>query len=272
MAILNALLARLIDGLLYPFENRPPLVGLAVVSLLAAVAMLAVVRATSDQPRIRAAKRALWACVLEIRLLGHDLRAVLRAAGEMVRHNATYLRLSLVPVLWMALPMGLVIAHLHFHYGYSGLDVGQPALVKVRVRDSTAGIVPVLTAPPGIRIETPAVWIPSLREVAWRIVAERPGDFELAVQVGGEVFTKTVRATGAIVRRSPLRPDGSLISQLLDPAERPLPAGAQVESIAVTYPLRDINVLGLRLHWTIVFFTLSLIFAWALRGRFNVVL
>lgn len=273
MSVLNIILARLVDGLLFAFEDQPPLVGLAVVSLIVAIAMLTVVRAASNQPRLIAVKRSLQACVFEVRLFNDDAVAMLRAVGEMVRHNLTYLRLSMVPVLWMIVPLGLLVAQLQFHYGYDGLEVGQQALVKVRVRNM-AGEPPTMTAPPGIRIETPAVWIPSLREAAWRIAPEQPGDYELTVQAGGQVFTKTVRVSSstAIVRRSPLRTDAGFVNQLLYPAEPPLPDGAQVESIAVTYPRRDVSVLGRGVHWIVVFFALSMVFALALRRRFNVVL
>ena len=274
MASLNALLARVVDGFLRPFEDASPLVGLAVVSLVSAIGMLLVVRATSDQPRIAAVKRTLQACVFEIRLFNDDARAMLRALGEMLRHNLTYLRLAMVPVLWMTVPFGLLLAQLQFHYGYDGLAVGRQAVVTAQLKNSSISPGPVarLIAPHGIRIETPPVWIPSIREVAWRIAAEKPGDYELTVQIGKDVFAKTVRVSDAIVRRSPLRTDGRLVNQLLYPAEPPLPAGAAVESIAVTYPRRAISVLGREIHWMVVFFALSMIFALALRRRFKVVL
>jgi hypothetical protein len=47
-----------------------------------------------------------------------------------------------------------------------------------------------------------------------------------------------------------------------------LPDGA-VESIAVTYPPRAVGVLGFRMHWMVVFFALSVMFAMALRGPFR---
>jgi len=53
--------------------------ALAVVSLISAIGMLLVVRATSDQARVAAVKRALQACVFEIRLFNDDARAMLRA-------------------------------------------------------------------------------------------------------------------------------------------------------------------------------------------------
>jgi uncharacterized membrane protein (DUF106 family) len=271
MSIVNATLARLVDGLLYPFQHQPPLVGLLVASLLTAVAMLAVVRATSDQRRLNAVKRSIQACLFEIRLFNDDARAMWRAVAEIFRHNLAYLRLSMAPLLWMAIPLGLLLAQLQSHYGYRGLDVGQQTLVTVRLKDAPAAD-PVLTAPRGIRIETPAVRIPALGEAAWRIVADEPGDYELALSISGRTFTKTVRVSNAIVRRSPVRPDPGFLSQLRHPAEPPLPADSAVESIAVTYPRRDIGVLGARAHWLIVFFVLSTIFAFALRRRFGVVL
>jgi len=274
VATLNALLTRVVDGFLSPFEDASPLVGVAVVSLVSAIGMLLVVRVTSDQARIAAVKRTLQACVFEIRLFNDDARAMLRALGEMLRHNLTYLRLAMVPVLWMAVPFGLLLAQLQFHYGYDGLAVGRQAVVTARIKQSSSSSGPAarLIAPPGIRIETPPVWIPSIREVAWRVAAEKTGDYVLKVQIGVDVFPKTVRVSDAIVRLSPLRIEGTLVNQLLYPAEPPLPVGAAVESIAVTYPRRAISILGRDIHWMVVFFALSMIFAVALRRRFNVVL
>jgi hypothetical protein len=270
MATLNIVLARLADLLLYPLEDRSPLVGLTIVSLASAIVIVAFVHATSDRTRLADVKRAHRASFLEIRLFNGDLRAMARALGEMLRHDVTQLRLSLVPALWMVVPLGLGVAQLQFRYGYSGLEIGRPTLVEVRVNKPLIGASSretdegrpalVLTAPPGIRVETPAVWIPSLRESAWRIVAEQPGDYELVVQAGGELFTKTVRVTSGIVRLSPIRTDGGLVNQLLSPAEPPLPEGAPIESIAVTYPRREILVLGREVHWMIVFISLSTVF------------
>ena len=61
---------------------------------------------TSDQrahPRRQA--RRLHAALFEIRLFNDDLSAIFRAQAEMLRHNLTYLRLSLVPMIWMFVPL-----------------------------------------------------------------------------------------------------------------------------------------------------------------------
>ena len=203
MTAVNTVLGGLVGALLFPFKSLPPIVGLLVVSALTAVGMLVVFRATSNQARIAAVKRSIHAGLFEIRLFNDDLRLILRAQVDILRHNLTYLRLSLVPMVWMIVPLSLLIAQMQFHYGYDGLDLGRPVLVKIQLAEDGADPQRLeLTAPDGLRVETPPVWIPTLREAAWRIVPDRAGDYELSIQVDDRTYTKSVRTSDAIVRRS----------------------------------------------------------------------
>lgn len=289
MSLLNALLARTFDFLLAPFQQLPPVVGLAVVSLATAIAMLLIFKKTSNQKRLAAVKRQIHAAIFEIRLFNDDLRAIFQAQGEILRHNLTYLRLSVVPMLWMIAPLVLVIAQLQFHYGYAGLRPGDSVLLKAEVRPgsnamgrNSADVVhastanadagAALSAPPEIEVQTPAVWIPATGEVIWRIAAKTAGDYDLQLRIGSESFTKSVRVSDAVLRRSPLRLESGFLNQLLYPAEAPLPADGALTSISLAYPERDVSVLGFDLHWMIVYFALSMIFAFLLRKRFNVTL
>jgi uncharacterized membrane protein (DUF106 family) len=288
VSLLNAFLAVLFDLLLAPFRQLPPIVGLAVVSLVTAIAMLLIFKRTSNQTRLTAVKRQIHAALFEIRLFNDDLRAIFRAQGEILRHNLTYLRLSLVPMLWMIVPLVLVIAQLQFHYGYSGLTTGQPILLKAQIRDgvtvagsqaqvalaSTAARdnAPLLEAPPQIEVKTPAVWIPATREVIWRISPHAAGSYEVQLRLDDRTYAKSIRVADDVVRRSPVRLEPGLLNQLLYPAESPLPADGAVTSISVAYPETDVSVLGWDLHWMIVYFALSMVFAFALRKRFNVTL
>jgi hypothetical protein len=275
MSILNAALRLVFDLLLAPFATMPPMVGLTVVSLVTAVFMLVVFKHTSNQPGLDAVKRRIHACLFEIRLFNDDLRAIFRAQNEILRHNLTYLRLSLAPMLWILPPLVLVMAQLQFHYGYEGLRPGERTLLEVDLRPGavTPGDRPraVLEVPPGLRAETDAVWVPAESQLAWRLAAERDGDFELGLSVDGAPrVTKTVRVTARTVRLSPERVDHAFLSQLLYPAEAPLPSASPVRSIRLAYPDRDVSVLGFRLYWMIPFFVLSIVFAFALRGVFHV--
>lgn len=281
MSFVNAALRSIFDLLLYPFRGLPPLAGLVVVSLVAAIGMLLVFKATSNQEALAGVKRQIHAGLFEIRLFNDDLATILRAQGEILRHNLTYLRLSLVPMVWMIVPLFFVIAQLQFQYGYEGLRAGSTTLLTVELAEDTgdgnvsaprfAGKPAVrLEAPDGLRVDAPPVWVPSLRQMTWRIAAIDPGTYEVKVQIGESTATKTVIVASEVVRRSPIRLDSGLINQLIYPAEPPLPDQSPFRSIAITYPDRNIKIFSLALHWLIVFFVLSIAFSFMLRGRFDV--
>ena len=122
------------------------------------------------------------------------------------------------------------------------------------------------------------MWIPSLRQVVWRLRAEEPGDHELTVSTGGEAFTKSLfvadpEGGARWVRRSPTRRRAAILDQLLYPAEPSLPRGGPVERIDVQYAAASISFFGLfDVHWLIAFLVLSIALAFALRNRFGVTL
>ena len=60
------------------------------------------------------------------------------------------------------------------------------------------------------------------------------------------------------------------MNQLLYPAEPPLPADSQLESISVTYPRADVRVLGQDVDWLIAYFALATLFMLVLRRWFAV--
>ena len=119
-----------------------------------------------------------------------------------------------------------------------------------------------LEAPEGVRVETPVVWVPSLRQAGWRVALEAPGEYELVVHIGEETLTKSVRVAGTTELRSPVRASG--LSQVIWPAEAPLPRGSSAEAITVSYADAEINLLGWHTHWLIAFFILTMVFAFAL--------
>ncbi len=303
MTILNLLLGRVLDGLLYPFRGMHPLAGLAVVSLVTAVLMLLAFKATSNQARLAEVKRRIFAGLFEIRLFNDDLRAIFRALFEILRHNLTYLRLSLVPLAVMIVPFVIAVAHLHAFYGYRGLAVGEEALLTARFAKSGPAGAGVRVTRPDARLEVPEglasrgtpIWIPSLQEMTWRLTASHAGDYRARLMLDGRSYEKRIRVSDRIVPRSALRPargtfcqlaapeapirrgegfwkSAGLWCQLLNPAEAPIATGGAIASIHVTYPAASVNVLGFETHWIVVYIVLAMAFAFALRNRFGVVL
>jgi hypothetical protein len=276
VAVLNAWLGRAFDLLLAPVGQFPPIVGVAAMALLTAVPMLLVFRAVSDQPKLVAVKRAIVGGLFEIRLFNDDLSAIFRAQGEILRHNLHYLRLSLVPMLWLIVPLGLTVAHLEYHFGYTGPASGQPVVVKATLRsDRAPDFSPEalrIEVPPHVRVLTPAVWFPAAGEVLWQVSADTPGEYELRLLVGAESVVKTLHVAGGVARRSPKRLERSFINQLAYPAERPLPDDSAMSSVSVGYETAGIALLGWNVPWLFVYFGLTVIFALPLKKLLGVTL
>jgi hypothetical protein len=176
LATFNAMIGWLFDRLLAPLALLSPLAGLAVVSLVTAVAMLLCIRAASNQARLADVKRQIHACIFECRLFQDDLPAVFRALGEMLRRNVVYLGLTLRPLLWAAVPLALLLTQLDLFFGYRA-PVREPLLLTARMRDAAAlpdgAASASLEAPDGVRVLTPPIWIPVTSELLWKIEPAR---------------------------------------------------------------------------------------------------
>ncbi len=276
MSILNAVLRAAVDGLLYPFRGLSPWAGLAVVSLVTALPMLLVFKATSNQQALAEVKRKIHAGLFEIRLYNDDLRAILRAQLEILRHNLGYLWLSLPPMLFIVPPLVLLFAQLEFHYGYRGLEPGEPAILEAafseRAVEELGEARPELglVLPAGLEQQTPPVWMPGQRRAAWRVAASQPGDYVVELRFGEDSVSKSVHAGDGVVRRSPRRVDTGLLDQLLYPAEPPLPADGPFTEVTLSYPVRTIALLGLELPWWAIYLLLLFAAILALRRAVGV--
>ena len=275
MSVLNAILRAAVDGLLTPFRGMSPWVGLAVVSILTAVPMLLIFRATSNQEALAKVKSRIHAGLFEIRLFNDDLRAILRAQLSILRQNASYIWLSLPPMLFILPPLVLIFAQLQFHYGYRGLELEEPvlleaAIAEAAVEDGVAKPALELEVPDGLRVETPALWSASERRFSWRIAAEREGDYVVKLSYGGRQVAKSVHAGERITLRSPERLAPGFLNQLLYPAEPPLPEDGPFTEVTVAYPELAVSLFGLEMPWWIAYLGLVFLVILALRNAFGV--
>ncbi len=278
MSLVNALLRKLLDIVLFPFQGLHPLVGLIVFAIPISVLMLLVFKKTSNQERLADVKGRIHSGLFEIRLFNDDLGAIFRAQGDILRNNLSYLGLSLVPLAWMIIPFIFLNGQLEFHYGYQGLSPGEETLVRVQLADdwraeASAGggsERPPLTleVPEGLEVTSPGVWLPALNEMAWRLEPQEWGDYELRVKFGDESYGKSLRVSDDVVRRSPERISGGPLEQLLHPAEKPLRKGP-IAAISVGYPRAGAEFFDLS-SWVWIFFGITIVLAFALRKPFKV--
>lgn len=270
--MLSRALTLIADAILRPVSSLPPLAGVLAMSLLSAISLLLAIRVLGDQPRLRAARNGMAAALFEVRLFNDDLRAILRAQLEVLGHLASYWRATLVPVIVLAVPFTLAIAHLDSYFGYIGLTVGEPALITVPISspDASDPSRAELIAPAGIRVDTPALWFPGSRELVWRITPQAEGALPVRVRIGAVTQPKTVVVSQGVGRRSPERAAG-LVDHVRFPSEPRLPDSWPGRAITVTYEPRSIALFGWQIHWGVVYAVTTLLLALVLRRWFGVV-
>ena len=279
MKLFNAAVNGLFDLLFWPFSGLGPIWSLVVFSLLAGVLMLWIYGLVSDQDSIRVIRDRVRGNLIGIRLFGDDLGSLFRLLGRVLRDVLISFRYILVPLLVMAVPVLLIIAQLNLRYSVRPLEPGESATVKVALRDGSSiehGFV--LEAPDGVSVETPGVrvhkaeevgQVPRLREVAWRIRAERPGNFQLVVRAGGVAVEKELRVGQRWGATSPLRAS-SFGDLLLYPGEPPIEQSQVVEAIEITYRRLDLSIFGWSVDWLVLFFVLSIASGFAFRKLLGV--
>jgi len=250
-----------------------PWIGMVLVSFLTGLLMLFVFKWTSNQAGIKQVKNKIKAHLLELRLYKDSLALSLKAQGNILRCNLRYIGYSAKPMMVMILPLVLIIIQLNFWFGYQSLTPNQSALLKVQLKENQNPMeIPLeIRPPPELIIETPPLRIEEFKEIEWRFSAKQQGIHQLSLIVSGETVTKRVSvAQKPLSKISPMKTERSFIRQVLYPTESPIKGGLPVKSIEIQYPTRNMNLFGWHIHWLIVYFVLSIIFGFALKGVFKV--
>jgi uncharacterized membrane protein (DUF106 family) len=273
MSTFNSIFGKIFDLILFPFRSMSPWVGIIIISLLTALFMLFVFRYTSNQKGIKTAKNKIKAHLLEIRLFKDNLGQSLKAQGGILKQNARYIGYSSKPLLFMIVPLLLILVQMNFWFGYEPFTPEKPAILKIKLKE---GFIPTetqieLNPSEGITIETPALRIDEELEVNWRFSTNRPGIHEIGITIGEFTETKIINArSGQLQKISPIKPHKNFLDQLFYPVESPISKAIPLESITISQPEYRFNLFGLRMHWIIVYFALSIIFGFGLKGLFGV--
>jgi len=273
MWVVNSVIGKVFDVIVWPFRGLGPWPVMIEISFLTGLLMLFIFRGTSNQDGIRTAKNRIKAHLLELRLYQDSLAQQLRSQGRILAANGRYIGYALKPMLVMIIPVVLILVQLNLWFGSRPLRVGEAALVKFKL---SAGRVPLgtdlrLEAPAGLEIETPPLRIEDEGEIDWRVKARSEGVYALVFHSGGEAFTKSVSVGQTrMTKIAALKPGPGLLDQVFNPGEKPLPGNASIVSVEVAFPAQRMSLFGLGMHWLVAYFVLSIIFGFAFKGVFKV--
>lgn len=273
MHLFNKAFGKIFEILFYPFDSMSLWLGMIFISILTGLLMLLIFRYSSNQEGIRKVKNKIKAHLLELRLYKDSLSLSLRSQGNILRSNLRYMGYSAKPMLIMIIPLILIIIQLNFWFAYDSLLPGQKTLLKVKLdkKYKPLDLNIVLKPSPGVNIDSPPLRMESDNEINWRLSIEKKGIHNITLSVNNHSFTKKIiAAQKQLTRISPKSVQNNFFEELMNPGESPFPKGSSVKAIEISYPKRNMNFFGWHLHWIIVYFGLSIIFGFALKGLFKV--
>lgn len=247
--------------------------SLVALSFLGGILMVWIFGKVSNQDAIKATRNRMNAELIALRLFKDDLRIFFRIQKEILLWTLKYLKHSMIPMVIIMIPVMAILIQLNLHYAVAPLEIGKQALVKVILRDAKTlepGTEISLQAGDSLTIETQGVRIPENREISWRVRGVAADRFDLVVTAGKDSVSKQMAVGGAVEGVSSLRTGEHWLTNLLYPAEAPIPAESAIESIEVLYPELPLSFFGWGMDWMIVFFVLSMVFGFAFKGTLGV--
>jgi len=236
-----------------------PLAIVVVLSLVVGLLMVVLFGYTSDQKAIRVAKDQLKAHLLAVRLYRDQIPVVMGSYGKILRGTGRYLKLAFKPLLYVIIPITLLMVQIDRYLGQTAIPVNAPFLLTVQLNggDGVNGVT--LDLPSEIAMTAPPVHIPAADEIVWRLVGSKDGKYEVGIAGAGQSVAKSVCVGSDLVRISTVRLRGHFWTRMFSSAEAALPEVSPIESIAINYPDRNIEIAGYGMNWIWLFFILSMV-------------
>lgn len=263
---LNALLTRMGDLLLAPFQGRPA-TGLVCWSVVTGVLMTYVFGKTSNQRGLRKAADNIRAQLFAVKLFKEDLFVTFQCQIALLKSTAMRILHSIPPMLVMFVPLLLVLTQLAMRYEFRPLVAGDRAVVAMHVNPSHWKQRRDIQLADGERfvVETDALRDERSSTVLWRVRAVGNESEPLRWQIDNDTTISKdlpLAANHDLLRVSnPTRPGASWWDRVLYPAEPSLPIELGIESIEIQLAPRSTPVFGWDLPWWATFFLISMVVA-----------
>jgi len=258
--------------ILRPFADGNAFGGIIFISLVTGAVMMALFKLVSNQQAMKDIKAKIGAYFLEMRLYKDDIATVAASQGRILKANLGYMRLAVLPAVVMIIPVVLIMIQLNLRYAHRGLVPGETVMVKVRLAEGVDAVSErlVLSADDGVAKASPAVRIPSLGEIDWKVRLVEPGMRTISLTSdAGEIKIPIVGTT----RTAPVYADfgrPSVWESIANPGAPRIPDAMPIKSIAVSYPAMDFSFGLFRLSWLWTFLIVSMAFGVILKYVFKV--
>jgi uncharacterized membrane protein (DUF106 family) len=243
-----------------------PLAIVVVVSVVVGLLMVVLFGYTSDQKAIGIAKDQLKAHLLAVRLYRDQIPVVMGSYGKILRGTGRYLKLAFKPLLYVIIPITLLMVQIDRYLGATPIPANAPFLLTVHLagassRQAAGSDAPDVTIdlPPEITMTAPPLHVATDNEIVWRLAGSKEGNYEVKIAAGGQAATKAICVGTDLPRISTVRLRGHFWERIFSSAEPALPENSPIDSIAINYPDRNIEIAGYGMNWIWLFFILSMV-------------
>jgi hypothetical protein len=247
-------------SLLAPIGVLPGWLSATAIAIVTGALLMLVFKWTSNQRAIKCVRDDINAHLLALKLFKDSAGVALRAQGHVISGAFRLLILAIVPILVMLVPVTLLLGQLALWYESRPLEVGEEAVLTLRLLGNSDGDwPPVNLAPTGaVKITTGPVRIQSTREVCWNIKACAAGYHQLRFLVEKISVEKELAVGDGFMRVSRQRPGWNWSEALVHPGETPFGPDSEVQSIEIDYPTRSSWTSGTG-TWVIYWFVVSMV-------------
>jgi hypothetical protein len=255
--------SQIVDVLVLPFGRTHHTLQLVWLSILSGFGMAYVFKLTSSQKAIRRAKDRIKARVLEMRLYQDDPVLIFSGLAGALTNNLRYLGTIFVPFLIIIVPIAVVFMQLDQRYSKSNFEPNSLALLTVDLKigfDPFQTMIDVRTGD-GVTIQGKPARDASTRSSAWELLIDRAGTHEVTLYAKGTSYAFPIVAEPSYRMIGSERRSSSLLEPLLHPGLPPLPAASPFQRIHIEYPSASHWLLGMEVHWIVIFLVYSLLSA-----------
>lgn len=252
------------------------------ISVISAIIFLLIFKKTSNQRKIKYHKDKIFGNMLQMPLYKDKCGMLVLSILNILKHNLLYLKQMLIPFVFICIPLILLTVQINNRCGYKPLEVNQRFIIRVdldanAIQDPLPAVIEKVycETSPKIVLETPPLRIETEGSVFWRarmVESIQNGQpyLRIGVQGSDRIIEKTTVTDYRHKRFSPVKGKWSLWNELFNNAERFLADDAFFEFISIDYHRASYAFLFWSVDAIILYFLLTLLFAFAVKSFLKV--
>jgi len=255
---------------------------IVIYSLISAFIFLLIFKKISNQSKIKQHKKKIVGYILQIRLYQDRFSVIFLSILHILKHNLLYIRYTLSSFVVIIIPLLIISIQINNRAGYEPMSPGQKFIItsQLDAANFSKNVFDALeeiacSTSSGIIIETLPLRIPTENKILWRgRITSKAEDGKEYIKIvfkdNRKVVVKEIATEISGKSLSPRIEKLTLGSAFLSNAEGFLPAKSPISSISINYQRAVYPFLFWKVDALILYFILTLLFAFALKSLIKV--